>query len=100
MIQGLRVRIPSADLKAHITSRFDYHKQKAEGYEQRLQALSGLAAEQGVSNDPVIQMRSKRDEHQQKAAFFGLMAEYLAPDEVYDLATTDLSTLEFVSRWF
>lgn len=100
MIRGLRLQIPGADLKAHIATRFDHHREQAEKYEKRLDAMGDLPADGGVSNDPVTTLRAKRGEHQQKATFFGLLVRYIDTTETYDLEPQDLSRLEFVSMWF
>lgn len=100
MIVGLKLQMPAADLEEHLGSRQQYHTAQAKLYDGRLDALKGVPADSGVSNDPVTTLRAKREEHQQKAAFFGLLAQYIVHGETYQLDVSDIQRLEFVSRWF
>src|SRR5436189_2680098 len=100
MITGLRIRIPSDDIRKHIEIRFEFHKTKADAYNHRLNSLKEIPSDVNMTADPIAGLKSKIEEHQQKAMFFGLLAAYIVKGETYDLDVTDLTKLEYVSRWF
>lgn len=100
MIEGIRIELSAAELRAHIVTRRDFHKTKADWYQARMGALkAGSEENSGMSNDPITGLRRSFEEHASKVAFFALMAEHLI-DDTYRLSQGDLGTLEFVSRYF
>ena len=101
MIDGIKIDVKSDELRAHIQMRAIHHDNKAKWYNDQIRGLkSGGIAESGNSNDPVGSLQNSMRNHQEKFALFQFMADHIVPDEVYRLAESDLSRLEFVSRYF
>lgn len=101
MIEGVKIDIPSDELKSHLTGRVEYHKGKERFYRNQAQVLKdGGAGTIAMSNDPVSSLQGSQRQHSQQAAFFQFMAEHIVPDETYRLSESDFSRLEFSSRYF
>jgi hypothetical protein len=101
MIEGLKIEIPTAELRAHIEGRARHHRDNAEWYEGQSRNLrAGGLAESHVSNDPVSSLERSEQNHRDKAAFFSFLAEHLIAGETYLLMEDDLARLEFISRYF
>ena len=101
MIEGLKIEIPTEELRAHIEGRARHHREKAEWYEGQVRNLrAGGLSEHHVSNDPVSSLERSEDSHRERAAFFSFLAEHLIEGETYRLTEDDLARLEFVSRYF
>jgi hypothetical protein len=102
MIEGLKIEIPTRELREHIEARAQYHRDKAEWYAGQVSNLraGGLAEQRHMSNDPVSSLERSEQDHREKCAFFSFLAEHLIPDETYRLTEADLSRLEFISRYY
>jgi hypothetical protein len=102
MIRGLKIEIPTQELREHIEARAQYHRDKAEWYAGQVRNLraggEGLG-EYHASNDPVASLQRSEHSHQERCAFFSFLAEHLIADETYRLTEEDLSRLEFISRY-
>lgn len=107
MIEGLQIDLSSEELKTQLTSRADYHKEKAEFYKKQVEdfrkAHESLAPELQYSNtmnSPVNNLEAKVEEHQKKSSIFSFMSEHLVLNETYRLSENDLNRLEIISRYF
>lgn len=120
MIEGLKLKIPSSELKSHCSARSQYHKDRAGQKEAELpslkEALARIKAGGVTITDDLAKMSGKggayhlnttdavenlendiRD-HRNKSLVFGFYAEHLF-DEVYILQDSDLIRLEILKRW-
>ena len=101
MIEGLKIKVTSQEIKEQLESRSKYHKERAKWYETQVSSLrSGGVRLEAVSNDPVTSLESSAKHHKEKAAFFSFMAEHIIPNEEYFLSENDLLRIEIVSRFF
>jgi hypothetical protein len=101
MIEGLKIEIPTEELRQHIEGRSEHHRDKAEWYGGQVRSLrAGGLAESHVSNDPVSSLERSELNHRDKAAFFAFLADHLIEGETYRLTEDDLARLEFISRYF
>ena len=101
-IEGLKFEISYTELRSHIQSRGEYHKEQAKFYHTQAGSLreGGLQQIQFVSNDPVSSLENSEKTHMERAAFFFFMAEHLVPDSVYILSEQDLTRIELISKYF
>jgi len=101
MIEGLKIKITSDELRKHLQERSKYHLDKVTFYNGQVTALqdSGLSSNM-TSNDPVGSLKSSAEKHQDKFALFTFMAEHVIPNEEYILSENDLSRIELASRYF
>jgi hypothetical protein len=101
MIEGLKIKVSSAELKSHIETRAAYHQERAVWYEGQVVNLrSGGVRPEAVSNDPASSLERSAKDHKEKAALFSFMADHIIPNEEYILSENDLSRIELVSRYF
>ena len=101
MIEGLKIKVNSAELKAQIESRATYHSERAKWYERQIGNLRAGGVMPGeLTSDPVSRLERSAKEHQEKAALFFFMAEHIIPNEEYILDEGDLSFIELYSRYF
>ena len=102
MIEGIKLDFTSDQLKAHVGERIVFHSQKEKWYQQQVLALrsGGVRPDSGVSNDPVTSLERSMSDHAQKAGLFQVIADHIVSNEVYRLSESDLSRLEFISRYY
>jgi hypothetical protein len=101
MITGLQLDFQSADLVSHILARHKFHSDKAKWYRSQIESLrSGGLKPENASNDPVRSLEQSMTDHEQKAALFQVFAQHVVPDEIYRLTESDLTKLEFISRYY
>lgn len=117
MIEGLKIRVPSAELANHLKARAEYHRGRAATKEAELPALrdaiakvkSGTQLAENVSqmskggyrmddSNPVEGLEVDIREHRNKAVVFDYLALHLF-DEDYTLQEADLIRLEIVKRF-
>ena len=100
MIEGIKIDVPTADLRAHLEERAEHHRSKSEAYLAQADATEKLMdGVQGQTNDPRAGLRSSARDHAQKAALFAFTAKYLVADETYRLSEQDLMRIEVIARW-
>jgi hypothetical protein len=101
MIEGLKIKVSSAEVKSHLESRANYHGERADWYASQVANLraGGVHAED-VSHDPVTGLEDRTKNHREKAALFTFMAEHVIPDEEYILAEEDLVRIELMTRHY
>lgn len=101
MIDGIKIDMQSAELKAHVDARADFHRVKAKWYREHAEGLrQGHAEAPNLSNDPVSSLERSRESHEQKCAYFEVISKYLIAGETYRLSETDLARLEFAAAYF
>ena len=117
MIEGLKVRVTCAELKAHCQERAKYHEERAVQKEAELPALKeildsikagkspeSLARMQGKgsynfnADDPVKDLETDIRDHRNKVLVFRWIGEHLFPED-YTLKDEDLFRLEILKRW-
>jgi len=109
-IMGLQVDVKSAELKKIISSRVEYHQNKAEAYEAqagKLRAtIKGIEEDNEVgkvtnsNGDPAQNMETKAKEHKDKAVHFQFLLDHVIVDETYRLSTEDLRMLGIATARF
>lgn len=112
MIEGLKIRMSSSELKSHCQARANYHatraQEKAEHLpeiKKSLESIRGHASPTNVANmvksgyhladDPVKELERDITEHQNKSLVFTFFSEHLF-DEDYTLKEDDLIRLEIL----
>lgn len=118
MIEGLKIKVTSAELKDHLIKRSGYHKERGRQKESELPGLreafekikagGGLAAgtlshmsKGGYRSDPqdaVESLETDIRDHFNKSLVFLFFAEHLF-DEDYVLKEDDLFRLEILKRY-
>lgn len=101
MIEGLKIKISSDELRKHLQARANHHLEKVTFYNGQVSALhdSGLQTSM-TSNDPVGSLKHSAKDHQDKFALFTFLADHIIPDEEYLLSENDLSRIELAARYF
>ena len=101
IIEGVKIDVPSDELKTHLLDRATLHHEKAARYDSQARELQELGDQQGQTNDPVHGLQMKFQEHQRKAELFSFMANHLVPGVTYRLSERDLTYVEiiFEARW-
>jgi hypothetical protein len=95
MIEGMKLRISSDDLRAHLREREEYHRGRQEFYAGQGRQLTEAGEQpQNLTNDPVKAMTDRAAHHRGRADAFATWGRYLIPDEVYQLDNSELSRLE------
>jgi len=114
MIEGLKLKVPAAELKRHCEDRAAHHRRRADTKEQELPKLqasleamrpdanptsisfSNKASQYRMDpNDAVDRLKEDIADHRRKALTFVFFAEHLF-DEDYTLMETDLARLELL----
>lgn len=118
MIEGLKLRVPSAELREHCVARAAYHCERADVKAKELPALKdameaikaggGKAAEtiarmsKGGYNfnadSPVDSLEQDIRDHKNRALVFQFYADHLF-EEDYTLEKDDLVRLEILKNW-
>lgn len=118
MIEGLKLRVTSAEIRKHCLERAEYHTKRAGDKEVELPAIKdafdkikagGTTAVQvlahmnksGYHSDPtdvIDSLEKDIKDHRNKTLVFKFFGEHLF-DEDYTLMETDLQRLEIVARW-
>ena len=103
MIEGLKIELPSAELKTLLEARLKFHQQKMEAYtDQRARlaeseaALGKEAKRQGKfsnGNSPLDNLDDAIERHSNQCVYYKFTSEHVIPNETYRLAEIDLSRL-------
>lgn len=115
MIEGLKIRVRSDELKLHCAARAKYHETRANEKEAKLpelrrslETIRETTSPQGVSNmfkgsyhidtsDPVEDLEHDIRDHRNKSLVFTFFAEHFFDDD-YCLKEDDLVRLEILKR--
>lgn len=101
MIEGLKISVPSDELKAHLQDRSDYHDERASFYKHQVRNLTeGGVDRSGATLDPVSSLEQQEKQHRNKQAFFKFLANHIIPKEDYLLTERELEAIEIFSRYF
>lgn len=101
MIVGLQLDFTSKELKDHIQTRSNHHKERAEWYEKQVKSLKDGGLERhDATLDPVSSLERQMTTHREKHVLFEVFASHVVPEETYRLTERDLMYLEFVSQYF
>lgn len=107
MIDGLKIELPSAELKTLLEGRLKYHQQKVDAYQaQRAQlekievTLGEEARRMGKSSNasPLENVEDAIKRHQNQTVYYKFMAEHVIPNETYRLCENDLHRLGVSER--
>lgn len=103
VIQGVKIYMPSKDLKAHLDERAKHHQEKGEAYKKQFEQLEaikeGEPREQPQSMDAGRDLQVQVHSHLGRVAYFKLLSKYLLRDATYELSMNDLRELEFYSKY-
>jgi hypothetical protein len=100
LIEGFKIDVPGAEMRAHLNKRAVYHREKADAYTLQADGVAALKPASGQSNDPVANLQQSASQHHQKYALFSFMAEHVVPDTTYRMSERDLVYTEIVmDRW-
>ena len=100
MIEGLHFDVPFEEMKKRLLIKVTHHLGRADWYRARvsdLKAGSPNIDHNVTGGNPVSQLESRAETHQNRAEFFTFMADHLIKGETYRLSERDLITLEFIS---
>lgn len=118
MIEGLKIRVTSEELKKHLEDRAAYHEGRAKAKEaeipdleaavQKIKEVGGapptMATMVGKGHyqmddvDPAKALRDDVTNHYNKAMVFRYLATHLFTED-YNLQEADLTRLEILKRW-
>ena len=99
MIEGLKFRITSKELRARLATRVKYHEDKAKAYDRQVKALKGSPnAGTGHSSDPTSDLLYAIKEHSAKADRLAFLRDHVVPDEIYELSAQDQIVAELLER--
>lgn len=101
MVKGLNVQLASIEIENILKTRIEHHQNRAALYEKQIKVLGeGNDVEEIVSkfsnasNNPITSLHSSLKTHQKKIVYFTFVKNHLIPNDVYELTTADLGTLE------
>ena len=100
MIEGLHFDIPFEEMKERLLIKVNHHINRAAWYHDRVRDLKAGSPDidlKVTGGNPVSQLESRVETHQNRAEFFTFMADHLIKGETYRLSERDLITLEFIS---
>ncbi len=108
MIEGIKIRISSEELKQHLAGKAKLHKEKASFYEAQVSNLEKGADENQVggsnlynaSNNPIDSLKNSAKKHQQRVDYFEFLVKYIVSNEEYELTESDLTKLEVISGMY
>lgn len=100
MIEGLWIEMPSDKLRSLFNVRVGYHEDKAAWYKKQADQLSEQVEATNASNNPTHSLRTSQREHENKAAFFRVLAENVIPNEVYRLSEQNCMRIELYAQYF
>jgi hypothetical protein len=100
MIEGIRITLSTQQLKVMLDKKVEYHKGKANFYNQQVSAMQDAAEDSNNSGsyNPALSLKNKFSEHYNKAFYFEFLSDHLIPDETYILSENDLFKLELTER--
>ncbi len=102
MIEGLKVRISSQDLRDLLSVRVMHHTERAAFYRESMERFvagtQGDAMPQMTGGNPIDGMRTKEGEHTNLAAQFKFIHDHIVTDDFYQLSDDDLFKLEILKR--
>lgn len=100
MIEGLKARVPGADVIKFIAESVAYHQKRAAFYTDQAKQMrdagitgSGEDPSYSSSNDPKRTTLSKAATHSENAQELEFLAHYIVAGETYELSSHDLQRL-------
>lgn len=112
MIEGIKIDVPTVELRDHLRFRADHHATRQQFYLNRANDLTQGIADMDLGDeadamafsnsgrgDPRESMRQAARQHGDRLAFFRFLADHLVPDETYRLTEGDLLKIEFASKY-
>jgi len=100
MIEGLKARVPGADVIKFIAASVAYHQKRAAFYAEQAKQMkdAGITGSEdpaygSTSNDPKRTTLSKAASHSESAQELEFLAQYIVAGETYELSTHDLQRL-------
>lgn len=101
MIEGLWIEMKSDKLRGLFEERAKYHSGKANWYKKQADTIATEVDEaRQVTNNPVQSLRASEKQHQDKAAFFTVLAENVIPNETYRLSEQNCMRIELYAQYF
>ena len=98
MIEGLKVTIPAADLRALCVKAADHHRDRAATYAGQIDNLRSAQVEgmNYTNGNPIESLTARHEQHVAEEAELRFVARYLKDGEDYLLDRADLATLGIV----
>ncbi len=97
MIEHVRLRIESKDLKMLLNEKAGYHKKQARNLSDQLISLNKVAdIRQEIWQDQIAAVIQKREEETKRAIYFEFCSKYIIHPETYELYEADLKLLGLV----
>ncbi len=95
MIEGLKICIPTADLRELCLAAADYHAERAATYAQQIENLKGASIEpmNYTGGNPVEALSDGYNQHQNEEVELRFFAKYLKEGEEYLLSREELASL-------
>jgi hypothetical protein len=93
MIDGLKVRMTSAELAVRLSERIEWHQRAAAECEAEWRR-PGTGREDTLVPEPMLEHEMR--EHREQAGVLQMLRDHLVPDEVYQLSEMDLRFADLV----
>jgi hypothetical protein len=100
MIDGLKARVPGADVIKFMADSVAYHQKRAAFYAEQAKQMkdAGITADErsydaSSISDPKRNALQKSTTHGEAAQELEFLAKYIVPAETYELSTHDLHRL-------
>jgi len=100
VIEGLKIELPSNEIRVHLEVKARAHREKQATYEKQVEELKAIGVgKQAQTMDPLSTLQNSAASHAKRAEFFEFMAKRIIPNETYRLQEHDLERLEWFSRY-
>lgn len=99
MIEGLKICIPSDDLRSLCLSAAEYHAERMATYAQQIDNLKNAAVEgmNYTGGNPLEALTERHAEHEAEQLEMRFLAKYLKEGEEYLISREELAELGLVS---
>ncbi len=98
MIEGLKVCIPTAELRELCIANAEFHRERTAKYEAQINNLKAAQVEgmKYTNGDPIESLTERKDEHEAGEIEMRFIAKYLKEGEEYLLDRDELLSLGMV----
>lgn len=100
MVEGLWIEMSSDKLQKLFDGRVKYHRERSAWYKAQADVIERGTEQLLISNNPVQSLRSSQKSHEDKAAFYTVLAENIIPNEVYRLNEQNCIRIELYAQYF
>lgn len=102
--KGISLHLTGAELVVHLMKRTEYHKNRKEAYQTKLNELEALVksgdeesksvGKSSSDNSPTEALKRSVKEHERKEKFFDFASKHIVTDMGYETTISDLITYE------